>query len=145
MRRPRHHRTDVTLFDRTEGVILDPQQRQQLEAAGVRYISSMARDVSMSDQMTPILHTADGKSYECDVMYPMLGESARSRLAVEPGAATVDPGALVVDDFQATSVPGLYAVGDVVSGLNQISVAAGQAAAATFIHNTLPWSLRAKD
>jgi len=44
-----------------------------------------------------------------------------------------------VDQQQATTVPGLYAVGDVVAGLNQISVAAGQAAvAATHIHNELP-------
>jgi thioredoxin reductase (NADPH) len=37
-------------------------------------------------------------------------------------------------------VPGLYAIGDVVSGLNQISVAVGQAAiAATAAHNHLPF------
>jgi thioredoxin reductase (NADPH) len=137
--------TDVTLFDRSEGMILDPQERQQLEAAGVRYISSMVRDVSMSDDMTPILNTADGESYQFDVMYPMLGETARSELAVQLGAETGDCGEIVVDDFQATCVPGLYAIGDVVRGLNQISVAAGQAAvAATRIHNTLPWTLRAK-
>jgi thioredoxin reductase (NADPH) len=35
-------------------------------------------------------------------------------------------------------VPGLYAAGDVAAGLNQINVAAGQAAiAATAIHNSL--------
>jgi thioredoxin reductase (NADPH) len=35
-------------------------------------------------------------------------------------------------------VPGLYAAGDVVAGLNQIAVAAGQAAiATTAIHNGL--------
>jgi thioredoxin reductase (NADPH) len=38
-----------------------------------------------------------------------------------------------------TSVPGLYAVGDVVSALNQIAVATGHAAiAATAVHNGLP-------
>jgi thioredoxin reductase (NADPH) len=41
-------------------------------------------------------------------------------------------------------VEGLYAVGDVVVGINQISVATGQAAvAATDVHNQLPLSLRA--
>jgi thioredoxin reductase (NADPH) len=35
-------------------------------------------------------------------------------------------------------VPGLYAAGDVVAGLNQLSVATGHAAiAATHIHNDL--------
>ncbi len=73
----------------------------------------------------------------------MLGEIAHSDLAAALGAETADCGELVVDDAQATTVPGLYAVGDVVRGLNQISVAAGQAAiAATRIHNSLPWTLR---
>ena len=42
-------------------------------------------------------------------------------------------------------MPGLYAIGDVVRGLNQISVAADHAAvAATRIHNSLPPRLRRK-
>jgi thioredoxin reductase (NADPH) len=134
---------DVTLFDRAEGSILSAAERRQLDAAGVRYISSAVRDVTMSADMKPVLNTADGASHQFDVMYPMLGETARSELAAALGAETAECGELVVDDFQCTSVPGLYAVGDVVRGLNQISVATGQAAvAATRIHNTLPWSLR---
>jgi thioredoxin reductase (NADPH) len=40
-------------------------------------------------------------------------------------------------------VDGLYAIGDVVSALNQIAVAVGHAAiAATAIHNRLPWNPR---
>ena len=89
--------------------------------------------------MMPILHTADDDSHEFDVVYPMLGEVARSDLAQSLGAKTGNCGELTVDQQQATTVPGLYAVGDVVAGLNQISVAAGQAAvAATHIHNELP-------
>ncbi|MDL2357542.1 MAG: NAD(P)/FAD-dependent oxidoreductase [Pseudomonadota bacterium] len=137
---------DVTLFDRSAGVILDEQERQQLGAAGVRYVSSMVREVTLSEAKTPVLHTADGRSHEFEVMYPMLGETARSDLAVQLGADTAGCGEIVVDQFQATRVPGLYAIGDVVAGLNQISVATGQAAvAATRIHNTLPWTLRQKD
>ena len=45
---------------------------------------------------------------------------------------------MVVDAHNATSLPGLYAAGDVVKGLNQISVATAEAAlAATDIHNML--------
>jgi thioredoxin reductase (NADPH) len=44
----------------------------------------------------------------------------------------------VVGEHQETSVPGLYAAGDVVRGLNQISTAEGEGAiAATHIHNVL--------
>jgi thioredoxin reductase (NADPH) len=73
----------------------------------------------------------------------MLGETARSELAAGLGAKTGQCQELVVDVNQCTTVPGLYAIGDVVRGLNQIAVAVGQAAvAATRIHNTLPWALR---
>jgi thioredoxin reductase (NADPH) len=48
-------------------------------------------------------------------------------------------GELRVDAHMRTSVEGLYATGDVVSGLNQISVAVGHAAlAATAVHRSLP-------
>ena len=136
---------DVTLFDRGKESMLNDDERRQVEAAGVRYIESPLLGVTMSPDMRPILNTADGESREFDVFYPMLGESARSKLACELGAETGDCDKLVVDDHQRTSVPGLYAIGDVVQGLNQIAVAAGQAAiAATTIHNALPWALRPK-
>lgn len=134
---------DVTLFDRGKESMLSEDERRQIEVAGVRYIESPLLGVTMSPDMKPILNTADGESREFDVFYPMLGESARSKLASELGAETGDCDKLVVDDHQRTSVPGLYAIGDVVMGLNQIAVAAGQAAiAATTIHNALPWALR---
>jgi thioredoxin reductase (NADPH) len=47
-----------------------------------------------------------------------------------------------VNDCQLTSVQGIYAAGDVVSDLHQISVGIGHAAiAATKIHNELERNL----
>ena len=80
-----------------------------------------------------------GESRAFDVVYPMLGARQKSGLATALGAVTDDEGALRVDRHQMTSVPGLYAIGDVVSALNQIAVATGHAAiAATHVHNVLP-------
>jgi thioredoxin reductase (NADPH) len=60
------------------------------------------------------------------------------RLAVDAGATLDADGRLVVTAHQETSVPGLYAAGDVVRGLNQISTAEGEGAiAATDVHNGL--------
>jgi thioredoxin reductase (NADPH) len=59
------------------------------------------------------------------------------------GAKHTAAGFLVVDGKQQTTVPGLFAAGDVVSDLHQISVAEGHAAiAATAIHNDLPRNFR---
>lgn len=136
---------DVTLYEYEDAPPLDDAQRAVLREADVRYVDAPVKGVSMTDQMTPLLHTADGEDHACDVLYPMLGETARSDLAAALGAQTApDCGELIVDEHQRTTVPGLYAVGDVVRGLNQISVAMGQGAvAATNMHATLPQRWRA--
>lgn len=90
------------------------------------------------------LVTRNQGTHHFDIIYPNLGARFRSRLAMNLGAACDDKGALIVDGHQETSVPGLYALGDVVSGsLKQMSVAIGHAAqAATAVHNSLesnPW------
>jgi thioredoxin reductase (NADPH) len=49
-----------------------------------------------------------------------------------------DEGRLYVGARQETSIPGLYAAGDMVRGLNQISVAEGEGSiAAVDVHNAL--------
>lgn len=134
---------DVLLFERGPVSTLNDEERQQLAAAQVRLVESPLVGVTMSEDMKPVLHTKDGEDHPCDVFYPMLGENARSDLASGLGAETVECRKLLVDDHCRTQVPGLFAIGDVTRGLNQIAVATGQAAlAATTIHNTLPWALR---
>ena len=81
----------------------------------------------------------NGRFETFDLVYSALGVTPQVELAIEAGCALVDEdGRLSVDDHQQTSVPGLYAAGDVVKGLNQIAVATSEAAiAATAIHNRL--------
>ena len=82
---------------------------------------------------------ADGSGERFDTLYPVLGADAQSALAQSLHAGMDEGGELRVDRSMQTTVPGLYAVGDVVSGLNQISVAVGHAAlAATAVHRRLP-------
>lgn len=82
---------------------------------------------------------ADGTRRDFDTLYPVLGGDAQSQLALALGARGDDNDELKVDDHMQTRVDGLYAIGDIVSALNQISVAMGHAAiAATAIHNRLP-------
>ncbi|MFS2024772.1 NAD(P)/FAD-dependent oxidoreductase [Massilia sp. CT11-137] len=134
---------DVTLFERGSPSMLGADDRRRLDAAGVRIVDSPLLSVTLDASMKPVLHTEDGQDHEADVFYPMLGENARSGLAAKLGARTAQCDEIVVDDHQQTTVPGLYAIGDVVVGLNQIAVAAGQAArAAVRIHNQLPPALR---
>lgn len=82
---------------------------------------------------------ANGSPLHMDTIYPVLGSDAQSGLVRALGARIDDVGELHVDKRMHTSVDGLYAIGDVVSGLNQISVAVGHAAlAASAVHQRLP-------
>jgi thioredoxin reductase (NADPH) len=79
---------------------------------------------------------ADGTERAFDVVYAAAGSRPASDLAAGLGARCDARGGIVVDEHCRCSVPGLYAAGDVVSGLDQIAVAFGHAAiAATSIHN----------
>ncbi|RZA21010.1 MAG: NAD(P)/FAD-dependent oxidoreductase [Lysobacteraceae bacterium] len=82
-------------------------------------------------------------SHEFDTLYPVLGCDPQAQLATMLGARVEGNGELQVDARMQTSVDGVYAIGDIVSGLNQISVAMGHAAiAATGVHNRLPRNWR---
>ena len=86
----------------------------------------------------PWIHSLDGGCHGYDSLYIMLGETRRTELARRLGAAFSTDGNLLVNEHQSSTIDGLYAVGDVVSRLHQISVAIGQATtAATQIHNHL--------
>ena len=85
----------------------------------------------------------DGSEQVFDTFYPTLGSRPHSDLAVQLGARCDEAGEVVVDDHCQSSVDGFYAVGDVVSALNQIAVAVGHAAiASTAVHNRLPRNWR---
>jgi thioredoxin reductase (NADPH) len=79
-----------------------------------------------------------GETLIFDVIYSALGLQTNSQLATQLGAHCDETGQICVDAHMQTSVPGLFASGDVAAGLNQIAVAAGQSAiASTAIHNIL--------
>ncbi|NLA69251.1 MAG: NAD(P)/FAD-dependent oxidoreductase [Gammaproteobacteria bacterium] len=84
-----------------------------------------------------------GEATSFDTVYAYLGMDTGARLAAAAGAELTGDGEILVDGDQQTRLPGLYAIGDIVSGLNQISVAVGHAAiAAVHAHNALPFVAR---
>lgn len=115
---------------------LSSDERKELDRLGIGMIDGPARDYGIEDQK--LILTASGKRLCVDAAYPALGATIHSELAVSLGATARDGGCLLIDDHARTTVPGLYAAGDVVLGLDQISGAMGQAAlAATTIRNDL--------
>jgi thioredoxin reductase (NADPH) len=138
----RTYSTDVTLLPTENPAPEDEEKIAALRKAGVKLAKATVRDIEMKGEKILVL-LANGETCELDVFYPALGCDVRSDLAKALGARTDELGCLMVDQRQKTGIPGLLAAGDVVSDLDQISVAVGHAAvAATTIHNALPYNFR---
>lgn len=133
----RHYSARVTLLPALFADV-GADDRKALAEAGVELIEPPMRGIAF-DGDTVRVTLADDRALVFDTLYPALGTHANSRLASELGIALVDDGCIPEGDHQATSIDGVWAAGDVVDGLDQISVAMGHAAvAATAIHNWLP-------
>lgn len=120
---------------------LDAQLQQSADDLGV-LLMKKPLDL-LFDGMRCGFIEASGERRDFDTIYPVLGSRSQATLAIALGASVDKEDKLVVTADQMTSIDGLYAIGDVVSALNQISVAVGHAAiAATTIQNVLPRNLR---
>jgi thioredoxin reductase (NADPH) len=132
----RTYTKDVSLFltDETK----DVEWQEKLTKANVRIVGKL-QQVRQGTENTITVATQQRELHELDALYPALGCKVRSDLATGLGASSTENGNLQVDEHQRTTIEGLYAAGDVVTDLHQLSVAFGHAAiAATDIHNKLP-------
>jgi thioredoxin reductase (NADPH) len=133
----RTYSDDVTLIHIREAAALSADDRQDLRACGVELIESSIGRVTIAKDAIEALDLG-GTEHRFEVIYSALGSISQSQLARELGVISDQAGCLRVNDHQETSVDGLYAAGDLVRGLNQISVAQAEGAiAATDIHNRL--------
>jgi thioredoxin reductase (NADPH) len=127
---------DVTLIAPHTALQLDPEDHEKLEQAGITMVDGPAEGVAF-DRDWIVIDTAEGH-HTFDSVYPALGSDTHTQLAEMVGADLSNDACVKVDDHQRTSVPGLYAAGDVVLGLDQISHAMGEGGvAATTIRNDL--------
>ncbi len=129
--------TDITLIAPHAAHDFSAEDRARLEEYGIKTVDGPCSAVAAHEDCI-VVDTADGH-YTFDSVYPALGSDAHTELAGQVGAElSSETGCIVVDDHQRTSVPGLYAAGDVVLGLDQISHAMGEGGvAATTIRNDL--------
>jgi thioredoxin reductase (NADPH) len=139
----RTYTADLTVLSLGRELEMAEDERADLHAAGIGLIDEPVADLIADGDFVCARLARSGQVLRFDTIYTALGLRGRSDLGVRLGAAHDEDGMLVVDDHQRTSVPGLYAVGDVVTGLAQIGVAMGQAAiAASDISSSLERRLR---
>ena len=132
----RSYTKGLTLIAPDGPLDLNEEDRSELSAAGVRLIDGPIEAIEPGDELIAVI--ARGQRLEFDSIYPALGSDTHTQLAEMLGAAQSGDDCIRVDSHQRTSVPGLYAAGDVVLGLDQISHAMGEGGvASTTIRNDL--------
>ena len=132
----RGYTADLSLISPEAGHELDSACEAELDKAGIARINGPCGGYAIEDDRLE-LDTAEGR-LGFDSVYPALGSRVRSDLAAEVGAMLSENHCVVVDSHQRTNMPGLFAAGDVVKGLDQISHAMGEGGvAATTIRNYL--------
>lgn len=136
-----HYSRDLTLLTCGRSVEeIDPALREMLGSGGIPIFEArVARIDENGDELGTVV-LDDGVRVEGVFRgYSTMGLSPNNDLAVGMGAELDRDGYIKVDSEQQTSVPGVYAAGDIVSGdVAQVVVGMGHAAiACTSIHNAL--------
>jgi thioredoxin reductase (NADPH) len=133
----RSYSADITLIAPDRAHALATEDREKLAAYGVRTVDGPCHAVAALNDAI-VVETPHGH-HAFDSVYPALGSDVHNELAGQIDVALSDEtGWIVVDAHQRTSVPGAYAAGDVVLGLDQLSHAMGEGGvAATTIRNDL--------
>lgn len=123
----RHYSSSVTL--------IPPDGAPEIARSGIGILDAPMKDISLSDSQV-VVELENGETRRFDTLYVALGTTARTGPAARLGIRLGEGGHVATDAKQRTSMEGVYAIGDVTDGLDQIAIAMGQGAvAATAIHN----------
>ena len=133
----RQYSRHVTLIPKWQ-VALTDKQRGELEASGVDVLEGRVLRLDATEEAMFVAIEGEAAPRRFDTLYPAFGSTPRSELAAMLGPLTDPNGCIPFSAFSDGLLPGVYAAGDVLEGLDQISVAMGQGAmAATRLHNWL--------
>ncbi len=130
--------SDVTLLSAGEDLLLEEAEARRAGEAGIKLASAPVATLA-TEAGRVLCSLRDGGRHSFDAIYAAIGCRPRHELAEQLGATMADQSSCITTDaHQQTSVQGVFAAGDIVKGLSQISVAMGEAAvAAVAIHNRL--------
>ena len=122
---------DVDLLTRGDDPEWSDDTAEQLEAHPVTVIhDELAGMQKRDDGWLEAFEFEDGTTREYRGGFPMYGSNYNTGLAEQLNCELNDDGQIDVDDHGRTSEDGVFAVGDVTPGHNQIPVAMGQGAKA---------------
>jgi thioredoxin reductase (NADPH) len=134
----RTYGAQVTVLTLGQPLALDAGQREEAAQHAIGMVEEPVAALEVQDGHIRAVRTGSGRAHAFDTLYSTLGLRYRTGLAEALGVRMDEGGAILVDDGNETSLPGLHAAGDIVHGVDQIVVGMGHAAiAATRIHKQL--------
>ena len=120
---------DVDILTRGEEPTWSEETARQLENHPIDVVQEDVVGLEKDeDGWLAAFEFEDGTRREYRGGFPMYGADYHTDLAESLGVALNDDGTIAVDDHGRTTVDGVYAVGDVTPGHNQIPVAMGEGA-----------------
>jgi thioredoxin reductase len=122
--------SQVTVVTDGHGFEGDARHRRLLEGHGVAVREETALELVGARGDLRALRLAGGERIDCQLAFFSIAHHPLTGLGDQLGCERDKDGYLVVDAEGATSVPGVYAAGDVTPGLQLIQVAAGSGAVA---------------
>jgi thioredoxin reductase (NADPH) len=115
---------DVRLLTNGSELDADPDLVRRLKEAGVP-VRTERLDRAAGDEALQRVVTRDGDAIQIDGLFVALGAAGGTDLAEMLGVATED-GDVVTDEDMGTTVPRVYAAGDVTGGQRQINTSVGE-------------------
>jgi len=112
--------SDVTFVRTIDAPELSVEEAERVSRAGIRLETRACIGLAIQDRKIHMRHPS-GEASCFDTVYPCLGTRPRSELVASLGAQVSVQDELVTDAHYATRILGLYAVGDVLRGLDQIA------------------------
>lgn len=119
--------TIVTDGRRFEG---DADCRRQLDEAGIPVLEDDATELLGVRGSLEGVRLRGAGVVPCELAFFSIAHEPRTALAEQLGCRLTEEGCIEVDHEAATSVPGVYAAGDITPGLQLVQVAAAKGATA---------------
>lgn len=121
----------LTLFTNGKSTV-DAAKRKVLEDLGISILEVPLEEIVHTNGYLREVKLADGFHHQLNALYAKLPFEQHCKIPEQLGCSKDEAGFIVVDEFQKTSVKGIYAAGDNSSGMRSVAnaVAAGSKAGA---------------
>jgi thioredoxin reductase len=118
--------TSVTVVTDGPDHRIDDGQRRRLTELGIGFVEGRATALVGDRGALRCLRLADGTELPASMLFFSIGHHPTLELADGLGCARTEEGVLAVDEHGRTSVPGVYAAGDITPGMQLVAVAVGK-------------------